>query len=69
MPRGSVTTIYKNKIPSPCIGVCKLDDQQTCTGCLRTIEEIKRWRTMSDQERQIRMRRIQKQLAQQENKS
>jgi len=27
---------------SPCIGVCKLDDNKTCIGCKRTIEEIKK---------------------------
>lgn len=26
---------------SPCIGVCKLDDNNICIGCKRTIEEIK----------------------------
>ena len=26
----------------PCIGVCKLDNNKTCIGCKRTIEEIKR---------------------------
>jgi len=32
------------EIPSPCIGVCRLDEgQQVCQGCLRTTWEIARW--------------------------
>lgn len=31
-------------IPSPCIGVCRLDPAgETCEGCLRTVDEIARW--------------------------
>ena len=30
----------KESNPSPCIGVCKLDDNHVCTGCGRTIEQI-----------------------------
>jgi hypothetical protein len=26
---------------SPCIGVCKLDENKVCIGCFRTIEEIR----------------------------
>jgi predicted Fe-S protein YdhL (DUF1289 family) len=26
---------------SPCVGVCKLDDNNICVGCNRSIEEIK----------------------------
>ncbi|MBU2048568.1 MAG: DUF1289 domain-containing protein, partial [Gammaproteobacteria bacterium] len=34
-------------VPSPCIGICALDRAGVCTGCLRTVDEITRWRTMS----------------------
>ncbi len=31
-------------IPSPCVGVCKMDSERKyCEGCLRTIEEIRVW--------------------------
>ncbi|GAB7564634.1 hypothetical protein LG202_26740 [Methylobacillus methanolivorans] len=40
------------QVASPCIGVCALDsERQHCTGCWRTLEEIRGWRTMSDRER------------------
>jgi predicted Fe-S protein YdhL (DUF1289 family) len=38
---------------SPCIDVCRLDRGYAyCIGCLRTIDEIKRWRTMTPTQRQ-----------------
>jgi predicted Fe-S protein YdhL (DUF1289 family) len=36
---------------TPCIGICRLDGRGWCVGCLRTAEEIGRWRTMGDAER------------------
>jgi len=31
-------------IPSPCIGVCRLDaETRRCEGCMRTPQEIARW--------------------------
>lgn len=36
-------------VDSPCIDVCKLDETRSyCTGCLRTLDEIRQWRDMSD---------------------
>ncbi|MHB8478733.1 MAG: DUF1289 domain-containing protein [Steroidobacteraceae bacterium] len=29
--------------PSPCIRNCCLDDDLTCLGCFRSLEEIKEW--------------------------
>ncbi|BFI95570.1 MAG: hypothetical protein RSP_10800 [Rhodanobacter sp.] len=43
---------------TPCIGVCKLDMQGYCVGCRRTIDEIGRWRGMSDDERLRVMRDV-----------
>lgn len=40
-------------IPSPCINVCKLDlEQKYCVGCLRTLDEIGRWGSCTDGEKQ-----------------
>jgi len=50
-------------IPSPCIGVCRLDPATgTCEGCLRTGAEIAAWPAADDIERlaivqQLRERR------------
>lgn len=32
---------------SPCVNVCTLDEDDVCTGCLRTLDEIGSWATMS----------------------
>jgi uncharacterized protein len=36
-------------IPSPCIKICRLDENKTCIGCGRTIEEIANWTTYNDE--------------------
>ena len=43
---------------SPCIGICRLDERGYCEGCLRTGDEIARWRGMSDAERLHYMREV-----------
>ncbi|SFE69110.1 hypothetical protein SAMN02799615_01539 [Dyella marensis] len=43
---------------SPCIGICRLDERGYCEGCLRTGEEIARWRNLSDAERLRYMREV-----------
>ena len=37
---------------TPCVSVCKIDKQtRKCTGCGRTIEQIKDWTKYSDKQR------------------
>jgi predicted Fe-S protein YdhL (DUF1289 family) len=46
-------------VPSPCISVCKMDAQRVyCQGCLRTIDEIRAWSTMSDTDKRTVWSRI-----------
>jgi predicted Fe-S protein YdhL (DUF1289 family) len=41
-----------SEIPSPCIGVCRLDPTSgLCTGCMRTLDEIACWPSADDAER------------------
>lgn len=41
-------------IESPCIGVCRLDENGACLGCFRTAEEIGGWLAMdADQRRAV----------------
>ncbi|MFL2769400.1 MAG: DUF1289 domain-containing protein [Rhodospirillaceae bacterium] len=48
----SVLQPSSNLVSSPCMGVCAIDVQTgTCIGCLRTVDEIGAWRTMSLQEK------------------
>jgi predicted Fe-S protein YdhL (DUF1289 family) len=40
-------------IVSPCIGVCAINDSNGfCHGCYRTVEEIREWWNMTDEERE-----------------
>ncbi|EKS9800531.1 MULTISPECIES: DUF1289 domain-containing protein [Burkholderiaceae] len=39
-------------VRSPCIDVCVMDGRTGfCTGCLRTRDEIRNWKTMTDHRR------------------
>jgi predicted Fe-S protein YdhL (DUF1289 family) len=37
--------------PSPCIGVCRLDQSNTCIGCGRLLSEVAAWSRMTTEER------------------
>jgi len=40
-------------VKSPCIKVCQMDPQRgLCLGCARTLDEIARWGSMTDAERE-----------------
>ncbi|WP_198314684.1 DUF1289 domain-containing protein [Chitinibacter sp. GC72] len=46
-------------IQSPCIKLCQLDESGThCIGCLRTLDELRRWSKASDEEKQAILNRI-----------
>lgn len=51
-------------IDTPCIKVCTLDPaSRLCIGCGRSLDEIARWSSMSDQERQDVMRLLPERVA------
>ena len=36
-------------VPSPCVSVCKMDAERVfCTGCLRTLDELRAWSTLDN---------------------
>ena len=38
---------------SPCLKVCLMNpDTELCRGCFRTLDEIARWASMTDEERE-----------------
>ena len=46
-----MSEIVQEEVQSPCIGVCSMDEASGyCQGCYRTIEEIKGWWDMSQQQ-------------------
>lgn len=38
-------------VASPCIGICRVNHDDVCEGCLRTLDEIAEWSTVSDDRR------------------
>jgi predicted Fe-S protein YdhL (DUF1289 family) len=38
-------------VKSPCISICRLDEQKVCTGCYRHVEDIREWRAATDERR------------------
>ncbi|MBL3557417.1 MULTISPECIES: DUF1289 domain-containing protein [Marinobacter] len=47
-----------DKVRSPCVSICALDDNDTCVGCHRTGEEITRWSSMSNEERREVLQKV-----------
>lgn len=45
-------------VQSPCIGVCTLDDEGLCDGCLRSGDEIAAWLSMDDAQREHMMEAV-----------
>ena len=45
------TAPCERPVASPCVSVCALDEQDICTGCQRTVDEITRWGRMDNQQR------------------
>jgi len=49
-----VEFVAPQRIASPCINICRVDPAtRRCEGCARTIEEIARWTSMTDAERDL----------------
>ncbi|MEE2761914.1 MAG: DUF1289 domain-containing protein [Pseudomonadota bacterium] len=47
-----------DKVRSPCVQVCALDEQDVCIGCQRTSDEILRWTRMTSEERREVLRNV-----------
>lgn len=45
-------------VPSPCICVCALDDNDVCIGCSRTGQEIIQWGKMNSDERKDVLKKV-----------
>ncbi len=43
----------KDKVRSPCVSICALDECDVCIGCHRTGDEILRWTIMTNDERKV----------------
>ncbi len=43
-------------VASPCVSICCLDDDDVCIGCGRTLDEIRRWSDMPEQEKRATLK-------------
>ncbi|MFZ6849269.1 DUF1289 domain-containing protein [Undibacterium sp. RuRC25W] len=44
------TASLSEPVPSPCVGVCKMDEKAGwCAGCFRTLDELRGWGTASNE--------------------
>ena len=61
--------IVREKVVSPCAGVCILNTQtKFCLGCYRTINEIARWQDMSaDDQHMVMTKLVKRRVADQRN--
>ncbi|MDH5392887.1 MAG: DUF1289 domain-containing protein [Gammaproteobacteria bacterium] len=39
------------EVKSPCVRNCCLDDNDICMGCFRTLDEIKRWISLTQHQK------------------
>ncbi len=47
----SDTETTLRSVPSPCVRLCTLDDDDICVGCFRSIEEIMQWTRLDNSEK------------------
>lgn len=45
----SVTDAGSAPVPSPCVDVCELDDNNLCMGCFRHSDEIMAWPSLDSE--------------------
>ena len=47
----AIMSTMEQNIPSPCVSVCALNEDDLCMGCYRTADEIRQWGKLSQQEK------------------
>lgn len=53
-PARAPKPLYSNVSPSvqsPCVSLCRLDEERVCLGCFRHVEDIRAWRSADDDTR------------------
>lgn len=54
-------------VPSPCLGICQLDERDLCIACLRSGMEIAEWGFFTDDEKRAVWARIRQREAGERN--
>ncbi len=51
--------LAETTVASPCVGICQIDETSSfCIGCLRTIDEIRDWMILDDDEKRAVLARL-----------
>jgi len=45
-------------VESPCVSICRLDENEMCVGCFRTATEIGQWLSYTDEQRSEIMKQL-----------
>ena len=45
------SNIPGGSVSSPCVSICQLNEEGICIGCYRSMDEIREWFLMEDDER------------------
>ncbi|PKI12786.1 DUF1289 domain-containing protein [Colwellia sp. 12G3] len=56
-------------VPSPCIGICQLDEKGHCLGCMRSRDERQDWKNFNNDEKQKVIKRCLQRQKRKKNKS
>ncbi|MFN2360068.1 MAG: DUF1289 domain-containing protein [Marinobacter sp.] len=48
----------KDRVASPCVSICALDENDVCVGCQRTGDEIMQWPRLTDEERRAVLEKV-----------
>lgn len=60
-----LSKLREKPVKSPCISLCALDLNDICMGCQRSADEIRRWGTMTNQQRREVLDRLEQRARQQ----
>ena len=51
-------TDSRDRVESPCVRKCTLDDDDICVGCFRSIDEICAWGSAGNDERRLILEQV-----------
>ncbi|MEE2731199.1 DUF1289 domain-containing protein [Ketobacter sp.] len=60
----SSSKVKPDIVMSPCVGVCALDDDDVCIGCLRSGQEITQWGYVDNDGKRAILRNVEARLRQ-----
>lgn len=54
----SEVAVNLEPVESPCVSICRLDDNDVCVGCFRTATEIGQWLSYTAEQRSDIMKQL-----------